>query len=140
MVVADVAHEGAAMCAALRDEIERLGHPPTLASRIERTDAVAGLLLDGLTGLARDAREQVQEATAVAEVRVGAWNLVWFAHQLSRLTNDVARLRDAARDYHDRAFATMYGDADRNAVEAALDADGEGSAIAFDLDQLAHRG
>jgi len=31
----------------------------------------------------------------------------------------------------------MWGDTDRNAAEAAIDAAGEGSAVSFDLDRLA---
>lgn len=139
MYLADVARDGAALCAVLRGEVELLGRPSPLATRIDQADAIAGLLIDGLNALARDAREQAQDATAASELRVGARNLVWFAQQVSWLTDELVRLREGARDYHDRVFATVYGDAKRNAAEAALDAEGEGSAVSFDLDQLAHR-
>lgn len=56
------------------------------------------------------------------------------------LTDELVRLREATREYQDRVFATVYGDVKRNAAEAALDAEGEGRAVSFDLDQLAHRG
>ena len=92
-----------------------------------------------MNALARDAREQAQDATAASELCVGARNLVWFAHQVSWLTDELVRLREGARDYHDRAFAMMYGNVERNAVKAALDAKGEGCAVSFDLDQLADR-
>lgn len=140
MFLADVAGDGGALCAVLRGEIELLGRPPALATRIDQADAIAGLLIDGLNALARDAREQAQDATAVSELRVGARNLVWFAQQVSWLGDELVRLRESAHDYHDGVFATVYGDAKRNAAEAALDAEGEGSAVSFDLDQLAHRG
>jgi hypothetical protein len=49
------------------------------------------------------------------------------------------RLREGASDYHDRTFAAIYSVEERYAVEAALDAKGEGSVVSFDLDQLPHR-
>ena len=140
MFLADVARDGGALCAVLRGEIELLGRPPALATKIDQADAIAVLLIDGLSSLARDACEQAQDASVASELRVGARNLVWFTQQVAWLTEELVRLREAARDYHDRAFATIYGDAKRNAAEAALDADGEGSAVSFDLDQLAPRG
>jgi hypothetical protein len=140
LFLAAVARDGGALCAALRGEIELLGRPPALASRIDRADATAELLVDGLRTLAREAGEQAQDASTAPELRVGARNLVWFAQQVSWLADEIARLRGGARDHHDRAFATMYGDAERNAVEAAGDAAGEGSAVLFDLDQLVTRG
>lgn len=140
MFLADVARDGGALCTVLRGELELLGRPPVLATRIDQADAIAGLLIDGLNALARDAREQAQDATAASELRVGARNLVWFAQQVSWLTDELVRLREGAREYHDRVFATVYGERSANAAEAALDAEGEGSAVSFDLDQLAHRG
>jgi len=138
--LADVAQDGASLCSVLRGEIELLGRPPSLATKIDQADAIAALLIDGLNTLAREAREQAQDATAASELRVGARNLVWFAHQVSWVTDELVRLREGTRDYHDRSFAAIYGDAERNAAEAALDANGEGSAVSFDLDQLALRG
>ena len=138
--LADVAQDGASLCSVLRGELELLGRPPALATKIDQADAIAALLIDGLNTLARDVREQAQDATAASELRVGARNLVWFAHQVPWLTDELVCLREGAREYHDRAFATMYGNAERNAAEAALDAKGEGSAVSFDVDQLALRG
>ena len=93
--------------------------------------------MDGLSALARDALEQAQDATTAAELRVGARNLSWFADRVAWLVDEISRLRTAARDYHDRAFASMWGNPEQNAAEAAIDAKGEGSAISFDLEQLA---
>jgi hypothetical protein len=138
--LADVARDGVSLCSVLRDEIALLGRPPALATKIDQANAIAALLIDGLNAIARDAREQAQDAIAASELRVGARNLVWFAQQVAWLTDELVRLREGARDYHDRAFATIYGDAERNAAAAALDAKGEGSAVSFDLDQLALRG
>jgi hypothetical protein len=135
--LADVARDGSDLCARMRDELEQLGRPPPLATRIDQADAIAGLLVDGLSALSRDAVDQAQDATTTGELRVGARNLVWFANRVAWLVDELSRLRSVARDYHDRAFASMWGDADRNAAEAAIDAAGEGSAVSFDLDRLA---
>jgi hypothetical protein len=137
LFLAEVASDGASLCARLRDELEPLGRPPPLTTQIDRADATVSLLMDGLSALARDALEQAQDATTVAELRVGARNLSWFADRVARLVDELPRLRTAARDYHDRAFARMWGNPEQNATDAAIDAKGEGSAVSFDLDQLA---
>jgi hypothetical protein len=137
LFLADVARDGSSLCARLHDELEQLGRPPPLATQIDQTDAITGLLIDGLTALSRDAMEQAQDATTAGELRVGARNLVWFANRVAWLVDELSRLRSAARAYHDRAFASVWGDSERNAAEAAIDAAGEGSAVSFDLDRLA---
>jgi hypothetical protein len=137
LFLAEVAREGSTLCAQLHDELEQLGRPPPLATRIDQADAIAGLLIDGLSALSRDAMEQAQDATTAAELRVGARNLVWFANRVAWLVDELSQLSSAARAYHDHTFASMWGDGERNAAEAAIDAAGEGSAVSFDLDRLA---
>ena len=74
-------------------ELESLGRPAVIASRIDRALAAAALTADGLAALAADTQAAIEHPTASLTFISGTRSLEWLVTQVEQLQRELDELR-----------------------------------------------